>query len=1179
MFGACACAWQVCAAPTPLAPPVFRVHGTEQGLPSRQVQTLAQDHDGRLWVGTGAGLVRFDGHQFVAYPARLEQSNALASTSVEALAIAADGRLWIGTQGGHLALRRAATDDFERLDLRAAVGADQLEVWSLASAGERVWVGTYGAGLLEMDLTGRMLRQHPLADPALHLTEVLAADDGKLWLVGMDQQLLRFDPRTAQAVPVRQPAGEPPLRVYGAASRADALWFSTRDGRLCSAVLDQAADCRNIPLLAVPGKAHMLLPAARGDWVGGSGELLRLIDGRAQRAAFDPGSIGGVPAQPLWTALRDGDGGLWFGSTGGGLLHLGIDADRFQVWQPSVTGRSGLRDGRVRGVADGGDGHIYIATLNGGLHRLDPLSGAIRPMDLPGTTERRVWAVLREGGDGLWVGYQNGLMQLLFSTSGPLRLHRHWSAEQLVGPMVDLLHRDADGHIWAASMGAGLNRIDPADGTVTHFPFTANGLAGTEIQQLGNGIDGRTWAATDRGLHAFDPDCTCWRQLISAARVEAWAQLDAERIDAFVDHQLVRYRWRDGLFRDESVAPRAFAEFQTVGGMARHADALWLAGTQGLYRFVRATDRLEAFDTRDGLPTREFSDRPMHVDAQGRLWIGSEDGLISLDPAFEPEAPPAARLRFEQLRISGTDGPRDLMKTSNVELEPGDRDLQAVVRLTSLARPHAQRYSFRVRGWDPGWSIPAAQPERRLEALPSGRYTLEVKAWDGYGQAAANTLNWPFVVLPPWWRAPPALLGYLLLLVGLIALTEVWRRRRRLAAALLLETQRQAQWAERLAAEKSALVAELSHEIRNPLNGVLGMGRLLSAQALGIDGRRYVDLLLDAGRQLTRLLDDMLDWSRLEARSAMLPLQPVPLLPTLTATLAWHAEQARERGLAFSVEIETGLAAMADASRLQQVLANLISNAIKFTSVGGITVRAQRVGERVEIRVQDSGPGMNAGQIERLFRPFERVGDERAAPGTGLGLAISRSLSERMGGEVRVESEVGVGSCFVLTLAAAPAVAQRSQVQGNARPVRGPSLEGLRVLVVDDDLIARELMQSELGVRGAVVHCVPEALSALIVLQQQDFEVALVDWDLPGMHGVDLARMLRAQKPGLPLIAVTGRTTPADYARSVDAGFAAHVAKPVDPDRLAGTMMQVLADAARSQVDPAPVGPDLSGCF
>jgi hypothetical protein len=85
------------------------------------------------------------------------------------------------------------------------------------------------------------------------------------------------------------------------------------------------------------------------------------------------------------------------------------------------------------------------------------------------------------------------------------------------------------------------------------------------------------------------------------------------------------------------------------------------------------------------------------------------------------------------------------MKTSNVELEPGDRDLQAVVRLTSLARPHAQRYSFRVRGWDPGWSIPAAQPERRLEALPSGRYTLEVKAWDGYGQAAANTLNWPFV--------------------------------------------------------------------------------------------------------------------------------------------------------------------------------------------------------------------------------------------------------------------------------------------------------------------------------------------------------------------------------------------------------------------------------------------------
>jgi signal transduction histidine kinase/streptogramin lyase/ActR/RegA family two-component response regulator len=1165
MFGACACAWQVCAAPAPLAPPVFRVHGTEQGLPSRQVQALAQDRDGRLWVGTGAGLVRFDGHGFVAYPARLERANALASTSVEAMTVAGDGRLWVGTQGGHLAIHRPGDDDFERIELHAAVSAEQLEVWSLASAHDRVWVGTYGAGLLEMDPGGRLLRQHRVPQSAPHLTDVLAAADGSLWLITMDQQVLHFDPRSALATPLAFAADEQAPAVYGSTLRGDTLWFSTRDGRMCSAARGSLANCAVIPQLSTPGRAHLLLASARGDWIGGSGELLRMVDGRAQRVAFDPGSIGGVPAQPLWTALPDRDGGLWFGSTGGGLLHLGIDADRFQVWQPSVAGRSGLRDGRVRGVADGGDGHVYVATLNGGLHRLNPLTGAIRPMDLPGTTERRVWTVLREGGDGLWVGYQNGLMQLLFSAaSGPLRLHRHWAAEQLVGPRVDLLYRDADGQIWAASMGAGVSRIDPATGAVTQFAFAADGLAGTEVQQLGAGIDGRTWAATDSGLHAYESACACWRALIAGARVEAWADLDAERIDAFVDGQLVRYRWRDGLFRDESLAPRAFVEFQTVGGMARHADALWLAGTQGLYRYTAETDRLEAFDTRDGLPTREFSDRPMHVDAGGRLWIGSEDGLISLDPAAALQPPPIARLRFERLRVSGTEGIRDLAQPVVAELEPDDRDLQVVVRLSSLARPHAQRYSFRVAGWDQGWSASAALPERRLEVLPPGRYTLEVRAWDGHGQAAANILSWPFAVLPPWWRAPPALLGYGVLLFGLVALLELWRRRRRIAAALLLETQRQAQWAERLAAEKSALVAELSHEIRNPLNGVLGMGRLLSGQPQSADGRRYIGLLLDAGRQLTHVLDDMLDWTRLEARNARLPLQPLPLLATLQATLARHAEQAAQRGLSLAVAIDPDLVLLADASRLQQIVDNLVGNAIKFTSAGTIGVRAELAGDRVELCVQDTGPGLSPAQIARLFQPFERVGDERAAPGTGLGLAISRSLAERMGGSLRVESEPGAGCRFVLTLAAASSIAHSGMAPSTpTSALTGDrTLAGRRLLVVDDEALARELLPHELGQRGAEVRSAAEALAALIELQGQAFDAALIDWDLPGMSGVDLARILRAQYPGLVLIAVTGRATPADQALAAEVGFAAHVAKPVDVERLVATLVSLLADAS-----------------
>jgi signal transduction histidine kinase/CheY-like chemotaxis protein/streptogramin lyase len=1158
MFVASACAWQACAAPQPLAPLVFRVYGTEQGLPSRQVQALAEDALGRLWVGTGTGLVRFDGHRFVAYPARLEQPDALASISVEAMLIAADGRLWVATQGGHLALRREASDDFERIELQTRLGAAQLEVWSLASGGDRVWAGTYGAGLLELGLDGQLRRALPLADPAPHITDVLAATDGALWLVTMDEQLLRFDPVTGVASALLLEPGEPAPEVYGTAVSAAGLWFSTRDGRSCSVGADRVPACAAIPLLVDAGRARMLLPNARGDWIGGLGELVRVIDGQSQRVAFDPGSIGGLPQQQLWTAISDRDGGVWLGSAGGGLLHLGSDADRFQVWQPSTAGRGGLRDGRVRGVTTGSNGQVYLATLNAGLHRLDPQTGAITALDLPGTNQRRVWAVLGAEGGDLWVGYQDGLMQLTLPATGELRLQRQWTA-QLVGPMVDLLHRDDDGRIWAASMGAGINRIDPDSGTVEQFAFAADGLVGTEVQQIGRGIDGRTWAATDNGMHAFEPGCGCWRTLIAGGRVESWAAVDAQRIDAFVDHQLVRYRWRDGLYRDESMAPRAFAEFQTVGGMLRHGDDLWLAGPQGLYRYSAATGRLEALGARDGLPTQEFSDRPMHVDAHGRLWIGSEDGLISTDPGQTVALPSPPRLRFDRLQVNGPDGRRDLPSIQSARLMPDDRDLQVVVRLTSLARSHAQRFSFRVVGWDPDWSAPSPQSERRIESLPSGRYSFEVRAWDGHGQAAANTLGWSFEVLPPWWRSMPALAAYGLLLALLVAALEAWRRRRLRMASLWQETRRQAEWAERLASEKSALVAELSHEIRNPLNGVLGMGRLLSGQPLSIDGQRYLGLLQDAGRQLTRLLDDMLDWTRLESRSARLPLQPVFLQRTLSATLERHARQAREGGLAFVADIAADLVVMADASRLQQIVDNLANNAIKFTTAGSVAIHARTFADRVEIRVQDSGPGISPSQIARLFQPFERVGDERAAPGTGLGLAISRSLAERMGGDLRVESEPGAGSCFVLTLAAAPTDACIEAVFDAHEAASGQALASMSLLVVEDDAVARELLVRELGARGAEVHAVGEALSALIAAQQQAFDAALIDWDLPGMHGVDLARTLRVQQPTLPLIAVTGRATPADQALAIEAGFVAHVAKPVHPDQLAATLLEVLA--------------------
>ena len=1160
MFVVQACLLQAVAAEPLISDPVFRHIGTEDGLPSQQIQALAEDAEGRVWIGTANGLVRFDGQVMKSYPARQDRPNALASISVEAMTIDGRQQLWVTTQGGQLARWRPESDDFLRFDLAAMLQAEQLEAWALAGDDRRLWVGTYGSGLLELNLDGKVVAQHSIpADlGGGHILDLSLDQAGALWLGTMDKHLLRFDPHSARFSAPDAALGPDPLPVFAIAQRRGRPWFSTSDGRLCSIEGSQPLQCQELSQLALPGRARLLLADARGDWIGGSGEMLHVLDGVEQRLSYTPGSRGGIPAEGMRTALIDHSGGLWFGTSGGGLLHLPRSADRFAVWQPDPLARSGLLNGRVRGIARDADGLVWIGTLGAGLHRLTPTTGRIQAVPLPGTGQWRVWAVLASGGE-LWVGHQGGLLRLQPQADGGLRLLQQWSANELVDGNVDLLYQHHDGRIWATSMGAGLNAIDPRTGEPERHLFGENGLIGTEVQQLGQGLDGQLWVATDRALLRLDADCRCWQSLLPTARVDAYSVDGGGGIFAFVDGTLVHYLWRGGLYRDARRAPRAFAEFQTLGGMWLQQGALWMAGPQGLFRYFPEQDRLETFDGRDGLPSREFSDRPFLAEPDGRLWIGGEAGLISVDTAMASAPAVPARLRFEQIRVDGPDGPRELQPFGRAELQPDERELLLSVRLNTLARTHAQRFSFRLAGWEDDWTEPSADPERRFGGLSDGDYTLQIRAWDGDGRAAVNTLEWAFTVLPPWWRSGWALAAYALLLVLSVAVIERWRQLRRRSAERWRETQRQAEWAEQLATERTALVAELSHEIRNPLNGVLGMGRLLGEQPLPETGRRHLQLLNDAGRQLLNLLDDMLDWSRLEAGAERLPLQAVTLAELLDATLARYSQQAAERGLWFRATINPTWRVLVDPPRLLQIVENLLSNAIKFTPRGGVDIDAERAGDQLQLRVRDSGPGMSADQANRLFRPFERVGDQRAAPGTGLGLAISRSLAERMGGSLSVESTPGQGSVFSLNLmlaseSGAATDLPRAMVDG-AAPA---SLSGRAVLVVDDDPVARELLLQELGALGARVHLAADALSALILTQQQPLSLALIDWDLPGMSGVELAQTLQLQQPQLPLVALTGRGTPEDLALSVEAGFRAHLLKPVRPERLVATLLALL---------------------
>jgi len=390
--------------------------------------------------------------------------------------------------------------------------------------------------------------------------------------------------------------------------------------------------------------------------------------------------------------------------------------------------------------------------------------------------------------------------------------------------------------------------------------------------------------------------------------------------------------------------------------------------------------------------------------------------------------------------------------------------------------------------------------------------------------------------------------------------------------------------AERHAQVKTQFLANMSHEIRTPLNAVLGLAQL--GEQRSQDPRAAADSfrrIVRAGRHLLGVINDVLDYAKMDTGKLELDNQPCDLELLLRDVMEMVTERAQAKGLDLKSEIQAVPPWVAmDALRVTQVLANLLSNAVKFTEHGGVsvTVRSRRNGARLLFEVRDTGVGIAAEKLENIFSPFEQ-GDSsvtRLYGGTGLGLSISRKLAQLMGGDIRVSSRQGEGSCFTLELPLIEAKAVQTSPSEPSSP--GAScLQGLRVLVVDDVDINREILQDMLGQAGAEVMAADSGERAVQLVKEQGpcgYDLVLMDVQMPGMDGYQATHLVHAVDPELPVWALTAHAMAEERQRSLDAGMVGHVCKPVDREELL-KLLQHHRPRPRPVHAPAlPVTPALS---
>lgn len=366
--------------------------------------------------------------------------------------------------------------------------------------------------------------------------------------------------------------------------------------------------------------------------------------------------------------------------------------------------------------------------------------------------------------------------------------------------------------------------------------------------------------------------------------------------------------------------------------------------------------------------------------------------------------------------------------------------------------------------------------------------------------------------------------------------------------------------AESASRAKGDFLAHMSHEIRTPINAVVGMAHLALKTSLTPKQRDYVEKIRGAGRHLLNLVNDILDFAKIEAGKLKLESSVFSLAELIERITTMAGLKADEKGLLLEVEIdpEIPLNLRGDSIRISQILLNYVNNAIKFTDKGAVRLRARLDGRleaqcRIRFEVEDTGPGLSAEQVARLFQSFEQAepSTSRKFGGSGLGLAISKELAELMGGEVGVDSIPGKGSTFwaCVNVAIAGVGDPEPQLPLDELEVQSCVLQGLRILLAEDNLLNQQIAQELLEDFGLYIRVANNGREALELLHAEAFDCVLMDVRMPEMDGIEATRAIRAEGrfAALPIIAMTANARAEDKEECLRAGMNDFISKPVDP--------------------------------